>query len=315
MHRLLMIFSIALLGLWQVPSWAQAPSAAAVTKPPATTAVATPPNRGTLYRVQHDGHTAYLFGTIHVGQASFYPLEPVVLRALTESSKVAVELDIRDQPPLKAAVDKYGMLTPPQTLDQVLAPDTLKSLQQALNRLQIPFAAIAKMKPWTVSNVLLAVTLERAGFTRDLGIEIVLLGQAKTLDKPVVSLESADFQIGLFDTLDAAQQEQYLRETLQTIRSGKIDRQSGALMDAWGRADSDELAKLLLQELSEPTVTADFTKRVLLDQRNGSLTVAIQNLIDAEASSFVAIGLLHLVGAESVPKLLERHGYRVEKLY
>ena len=309
MHRLFVVrlfvtLSIALAGYF-------APSAQAASAVDNSTV----PNRGTLYRVQHDGHTAYLFGTVHVGQASFYPLEPVVLRALAESAKFAVELDIRDQPPLKAAVEKYGMLTPPQTLDQVLAPATLKSLQQALDRLGIPFQAVAKLKPWTVSTVLLALALEKNGFAREQGVEVVLLEQAKALDKPVVSLETADYQIGLFDTLDAAQQEEYLREMLQAIGSGKFKRQAQDIMDAWGRADSAALETLLLQELSEPTVAADFTRRVLLDERNPSMTSAIQHLIDGDSATFVAIGLLHLVGPNSVPKLLQRHGYQVEKLY
>ena len=304
MHRQIIVLWVVLSWLCNVSAWAQtAPSAA------------TPPNRGTLYRVLHDGHSAYLFGTIHVGQPSFYPLEPVVLRALADAGKLAVELDIRDQAPLKAAVEKYGVLTPPQTLEQVLAADTLADLRQVLNRLAVPFAAVARMKPWMLSNVLLALALEKAGFARDQGIEMVLLGQAKISEKPVVSLETAGYQIGLFDTLDAGQQEQYLRETLQALKSGKIEQQSRELVDAWGRADSDALEKLLQQELSAPTVTADFTRRVLLEQRNPLLAAAIQNLVDAETNSFVAIGSLHLVGPGSVPKLLEKHGYRVEKLY
>ena len=274
-----------------------------------------PVNRGILWRVEHDGHAAYLFGTIHVGQASFYPLEPVVQRALAGADSLEVELDIRDQPPLKAAVEKYGVLTAPQTIDQVISADTFKQLQDACTSLGVPLKGIARLKPWTVSNVLLALSLERAGFARDQGVEVALLAQAKALGKPVVSLETADYQIGLFDTLDAAQQEQYLRETLQAIKSGKFKREGQQLLDAWGRADSATLEQLMLTEMAAPTVTADFTRRVLLEQRNPGLAQSIQNLIDRQQSSFVAIGLLHLVGADSVPKILERHGYQVQKLY
>ena len=96
MHRLFLVLSLALFGLFAQLAPAQRIAADIAA-----------PNRGTLYRIVHDGHTAYLFGTIHVGQASFYPLEPVVLRALAQSGKLAVELDIRDQPPLTAALQKY----------------------------------------------------------------------------------------------------------------------------------------------------------------------------------------------------------------
>ncbi|MBV8633404.1 MAG: TraB/GumN family protein, partial [Burkholderiaceae bacterium] len=52
-----------------------APQAASV---PANTGAAGP--QGTLYRVQSQGHTAYLFGTIHVGKPEFYPLEPQAMQ-------------------------------------------------------------------------------------------------------------------------------------------------------------------------------------------------------------------------------------------
>ena len=41
----------------------------------------------------------------------------------------------------------------------------------------------------------------------------------------------------------------------------------------------------------------------------------IAGLLNAPGSSFVAVGLLHLVGSKGVPALLQQRGYQVEKLY
>jgi uncharacterized protein YbaP (TraB family) len=35
----------------------------------------------------------------------------------------------------------------------------------------------------------------------------------------------------------------------------------------------------------------------------------------SEGTTFVGVGLLHLVGEDGVPKLLQQRGYEVEKLY
>ena len=44
-------------------------------------------NHGALYRVQHDGKTAYLYGTIHVGKHGALPLPPeVAIRYVTRAS-------------------------------------------------------------------------------------------------------------------------------------------------------------------------------------------------------------------------------------
>jgi uncharacterized protein YbaP (TraB family) len=41
----------------------------------------------------------------------------------------------------------------------------------------------------------------------------------------------------------------------------------------------------------------------------------IAGLLNVPGASFVAVGLLHLVGARGVPNLLMQKGYVVEKLY
>ncbi|GAA4021975.1 TraB/GumN family protein [Actimicrobium antarcticum] len=319
MRRTLMVITMItlfLFGWWQVPALAE-PAVAVITA--AQSAAQPIPRRGTLYRItqpkQHGrpGHTAWLFGTVHVGNASFYPLEPTVMQALARAGTLVLELDPADQPALQAAFARHGLLPAPQTIDRVVSPSTFAQLQPVLTRLGVPLNTVTSMKPWAIANVLLAVALEQAGYARELGIEVHLL--AKAAGKPVLALESADYQLGLFDTLDASQQEQYLRECLESITSGKMQQQARAMMNAWGRADGAMLEHLLRDELAETTVTADFARRILLGQRNPVMAQVIGQLMAREASSFVAIGLLHLVGEDGVPALLARRGYRVEKVY
>jgi uncharacterized protein YbaP (TraB family) len=271
------------------------------------------PSRGTLYRATQHGQTVWLFGTVHVGQASFYPLEPIVMRALAGADQLVLELDPADQPALRAAFVRHGMLASPQTIGQVIPADTQRQLQQVLDRLDMAPGAVAGMKPWAIANLLLALTLERQGYGREQGIELYL--QAQVPGTPVLALESADYQLGLFDTLDAAQQAQYLRECLESLLDGKTVQQAATMMAAWGRADGATLDRLTAEELAEPTVTARFTQDVLLAQRNPLLAAAITRLGQRGKTQFVAIGLLHLSGPDGVPALLARRGYRVEKIY
>ncbi|MFT5535167.1 MAG: hypothetical protein ACI802_003429 [Candidatus Paceibacteria bacterium] len=303
MRIALIIISLVLLGCGHA-------LARAATAAPIVPAI---PQRGTLYRATQQDHIVWLFGTVHVGQASFYPLEPIVMRALAGADQLVLELDPTDQSALKAAFARHALLVPPQTIGQVLSADTQRQLQQVLDKLSVAPSAVAGMKPWAIANLLLAVTLERNGYARAQGIETYLQQQAP--GKPVIALESADYQLGLFDELDASQQEHYLRECLESLLNGKTVQQAATMMTAWGRADGAALERLIEQELAESTVTARFTRRVLLDQRNPLLAASIAQLGQQRATHFVAIGLLHLTGADSVPTLLARRGYRVEKIY
>src|SRR5512135_1451090 len=58
------------------------------------------PKRGALFKISRAEHTLYLFGTIHVGQPDFYPLEAQVTAALMQASAVALELDPLNAQPL-----------------------------------------------------------------------------------------------------------------------------------------------------------------------------------------------------------------------
>lgn len=50
-----------------------------------------------LWQVKSKDNTVYLYGTIHVGKTSFYPLPDAVENAFGQSARLAVEADITDR--------------------------------------------------------------------------------------------------------------------------------------------------------------------------------------------------------------------------
>lgn len=280
---------------------------------PAAAQVASTPRRGTLYRVRLQDHTAYLFGTIHVGLPDFFPLEDQVTQALAQATRLALELDVRQSEPLQAALQKHGTYARGGTIDRHLSPDSLKRLRQALERFGIPFEQVATMKPWLVMNLLIGLDLERNGYQRRHGVEFFLLTNAQS--KTVQELESAEYQMSLYDGMSEADQERYLIENLAQLDDGELQKKTRALIDAWAAADSDALESLLRASLAEQTWSAQFTRRVLLDRRNPEMADKIEALLRGDGTTFVAIGLLHLLGENGVPALLRQRGYAVEKLY
>jgi uncharacterized protein YbaP (TraB family) len=273
------------------------------------------PQRGTLYKVERDGKTSYLFGTIHVGQPSFFPLEAEVTGALARAGKLVIETDIRETQTLQRALQKHGLYPPGVTIDRKLSDESLRQLRHTLDRYSIPFKSIAHMKPWLVTNMLVALDLERNGYQRSHGIEYFLLSQAMAQTKAVEELESSEYQLSLFDSMTEQEQEQYLRENLADIMNGTALKKARALIDAWAVADSKALDALLKETLSEKTATAAFFQRVLLDQRNHNMAEKIEGLLKKDETSFVGVGLFHLIGETGLPTLLRKKGYEVEKIY
>lgn len=288
-----------------------APAHGAVSTVTATAA----PHRGMLYRVRRHGNTTYLFGTIHVGMASFFPLEPQVMQAFTDARQLVIELDPRNAAAFQQALQHHGMYADGDSLEHHLAPATLARVRQALQQFDIPYDRAVRMKPWLIANLLVSVNLEHHGYQRSEGTELHLLALADNEKKPIAELETADYQMALFDDMPDREQEQYLLENMADLDDGQALKQDVALINAWAHANGAAIQGVLQDTATAKPTATHFIQHVLLDQRNPQMADKIAALMDEKGSSFVAIGLLHLVGENGVPALLRKKGYEVEKLY
>ncbi|RJF99899.1 TraB/GumN family protein [Noviherbaspirillum saxi] len=280
----------------------------------AATGMSDAPQRGSLYRIRHHGNIAWLFGTIHVGKPAFYPLEQEVTTALQRAGKLVLEIDIRDNGPFQRALHAHGMYPSDDGIEGHLSAESLASLRKALEQHGISLDSVRRFKPWLLANMLIGLDLERHGYHRSHGLESFLLAQAGHA-KAVQELESAEYQMSLYDGMSDAMQEQYLRENLAELADGNALRKAQALIDAWSRADGNAVERFILEAANEKTASSDFLQKVLLDRRNPEMANKIEALLRNEESSFVGVGLLHLMGETGLPKLLRERGYEVEKLY
>lgn len=273
------------------------------------------PRHGALYRIRHDGHTGYLYGTIHVGQGDDTLMAPEAAHALATASSVVVELDIRSSDAFQAALRKHGMYADGDSIVHHISPATLRQLVQALAGAGMTLREVERYKPWLIGNLLQGLELDRNGYRRSGAAEYVLLAAAKQQDKTVRELESADYQLAIFDTLDAAQQEQYLRENLADLEDGKALQRSRDLIDAWRAADTPRIDAALHAFTAGSSINATFMQTILLGKRNPEMASAIERILQQDQVSFVGVGLLHLAGANGLPQLLKQRGYVIEQLY
>ena len=267
-----------------------------------------------LFRVSREGKVGYLFGTVHVGEKSFYPLAPSVSKALNDASQLVVELDTRANDAFERALARHAAYPAGESIARHVAPATLVRLTKALHALGIPLSSVAHLKPWLLANHLLGLELERSGLERNYGNELFLIANAQTRGAPVAELESADYQLSLFDTLSAADSERYLNESLDQLDDGSSLRRARATMKAWNSGDVAALDAVAADATDGDSVMSKFTRRTLLGKRNPQMAARIATLMQSGKTSFVGVGLLHLLGSDSLPQLLAQRGYRVERL-
>ncbi len=271
--------------------------------------------QGALYRVRRGTQTSYLFGTVHVGSSAFYPLAPEVRRALADAKRLVVELDTRANDAFQQAMARHGSYPAGDDIRQHISPSTISALTTALHAAGIPFSNVVHLKPWLLANVLLGLDLQRHGFERTYGIEAFLLADAQEHGRAITELESAEYQLALFDTLDDASAERYLLESLHGLADGSALRKSRAILDAWSSGDTLALDALLPDATAGNSVTSEFTRTTLLGKRNPEMAERIVRIMQDGTTAFVGVGLLHLLGANGLPQLLAQRGYQVERMY
>lgn len=270
--------------------------------------------KGALFKVSGGGGVVYLFGTIHAGNASMYPLAPAISRALAGADELVLELDTRDDAAFQRAQVRYGHYSGDDTIRNHVSAATLKRLTTALRGHGIPLLHVDRLKPWLLANYLMGLELQRSGLVRAQGNEAFLLEQVKARGTAVTQLESADYQLALFDTLDQVGAEAYLCETLDQLADGRSMRRATATIAAWRSGDSAALDAVIAGEVEGSAPIAEFTRRMLLGKRNPEMAERIEHIMKPGKTVFVGVGLLHLLGADGLPRLLAQRGLSVQRV-
>lgn len=271
------------------------------------------PNRGALFKVQQNGQTLYLFGTIHVGAKDFYPLEPRLAGLLKQAPVLALEIDpLGDPQKLTRAVQQHGLSAKGAA---GLAPAWRQRLERLLGQYNIAPQSVASMKPWLLATMLTVSEFAAQGYDASLAVDAHLSKQAHAAGKKIVELESADSQMALFDQMTPAEQLTFLQEAISGIEDKEQADQAREIAEAWRTADVKALDALALKAEQDQTFSGRFVQKVLLDGRNPALADGLVKLMARENNSVAAIGVLHLVGKTSVPELLRKRGLTVERMY
>jgi uncharacterized protein YbaP (TraB family) len=273
-------------------------------------------DRGALFKVNGNGHTMYLFGTMHVGVPAIYPLEARIEAAVKGASALMLEIDVeRDPAGTARAIGQHGQLEPGPDLHQQLAPAFRQRLDKVLERARIPSAAVARFKPWLVATILALAEYRELGYRSDLAVDLHLAQLARASSVPVMELESVDTQLALFSAMPAAAQMRFLEEVVGMIEQGKQGAEVRQVIDAWTSADQAGLDAIARRIEEDQTVSGRFLQKVLLEERNVKMAEKLAQMLAQKNNSVAAVGVLHLVGTASVPALLRARGIAVERVY
>ncbi|HEU0015239.1 MAG TPA: TraB/GumN family protein [Longimicrobium sp.] len=280
---------------------------AAPTRAPSVSAPASAP-RHMLYRVEgRGGATVYLLGSIHLLTADVYPLAQPIEAAYADAERVWFEADLDSLEAKAPQMINRGLLTGGRTLRTELPADVYAVVQQAAQRAGIDMNVLDRLEPWLAGLLLAQTEYQRAGLQAEHGIDRHFAGRARQDQKPRGGLESVEFQMGLFDGFTREQQVEFLRSSLEDL--SKTGEMMGVLKAAWLAGDEAAIDSLMNDSMDHPELMAR-----LLTDRNRAWVPQIEQMLQGTDDVLVVVGAAHLVGQNSVVRMLRDKGWRVEQL-
>lgn len=260
-----------------------------------------------MWKVADEDTTIYLFGTVHVLPEGIDWYDATIADALTGSDILVTEIpmDAASEAAMQQLTMTKGMLPAGTTLRSLLDPEQTVTYEAALAKLGAPAAAFDPFKPWLAGLTLSILPLMQQGYTPGAGVEKVLL--SKVGDKPQGALETAEFQLGIFDGMPQDAQVTFMMEAAEGMDEVKpmLDR----MVVEWAEGDADELAKIMNEGMDDPAVA-----EALLYSRNANWSEWIETRLDTPGTVFIAVGAGHLAGAKSVQDYLAEKGITVTRV-
>ncbi len=297
-----------------VPVWAEQTPDPAANRQELLRRMQAAPKRGLLYEASFEKNLVYVFGTIHVGKAEFYPLNVATIRALTRSAFLVVEADILDQAAVAKQIAELTMLPSSSSLDRYVTPIVMNKVTRLLEKYQFPKERAVQMKPWMLASTLAVLEAKHSGYDPGWATEAFLLGVAKAQKKPVIEMEGLSPQFEIYNGLSADEQLAFLEQTVDEIEKGSVQRRTTTLADAWARASAVDLEKVRHDMRQSQSSYNKFFNTKMLDERNATMAAHIDDYLHSGKRHFVAVGVLHLVGEKNIIDLLKGRGYLVREL-
>ena len=261
-----------------------------------------------VWKISNGDNTLFIGGTIHVLREQDYPLPVEFERAYAEADKLVFEVDIAQTNSLEfqqklmlAALYRDG-----STLASHLKRSTIRKLETFMRQRGIALESLQSFKVGVLVLILTANELNRLGIQAE-GVDQYFTSRAVQDDKPVGALETLEQQIEFLSTMGEGEEDQLVLQTIDELDD--FDEEFSALKTAWRHGNMQKLEEVGLKEFR---LFPQAYKSMLVD-RNRAWLPKIEVLLKDQTVEYVLVGVLHLVGDDSVLAMLKARGYQVQR--
>jgi uncharacterized protein YbaP (TraB family) len=257
-----------------------------------------------FWQLDYKGQTSYAFGSIHLGEKAMYPLPKAVMAGFNASDALAVEVNLAevDQSKMTKLILRFGV-DQQRPLAKWLNPPLQKQYAKYCDTHLLPCERFKSFKPWLVSLTLMNFTFAQSGFDAELGIDKFFINKAGD-KKPIIALESAELQLGIFAGLPMKIQRELLAQSMTTDVT-----EMRAMLKNWTIGDMSKLIELF-SKTSDEAIEKVFYEQLLV-KRNVQMVEKLMTQFNTGKSLFVVVGTAHFVGERNMLALLQDKDVKV----
>jgi uncharacterized protein len=277
---------------------------------------------GNYWRASRGDQTVTLIGTYHFDD----PRHAATMTAITPLIDAATTVLVEAGPDEEAALQAHlardpgsMMIMTGPTLPEQLPEEDWQALAEAMRARGIPPFMAAKFQPWYVAAILGIPPCAMSQAAEAKGLDGLVIDAATSAAVTVKALEPYDTIFGIFGALSNEDQLSMIKSTL-VLEEFSTDF-SVTLADSYFSQDTRLIWEFMRQQaLTLPgytpeQVNAEFARmeEALMSKRNRAWIPVIEAAAE-QGPTFAAFGALHLSGQDGVLALMERAGFKLERL-
>ncbi len=255
----------------------------------------TPP----FFKITYQNSAVYLLGSVHVGKPDFYPLPKIIQHQLDQSDAIVLEAVPSEAD--HALVARYSMPTVPYKIQNTDFDQYCKNRRPFCN-------AIKQFSPWVIATQITLSRLNKLGYHAHLGIESHLIKNKGS--KPLLQLESMEFQLNLMSSLKKSTQQSMLSASIKAPNDQITD-----MFTAWRTGDLSIIDEISQQELKQQGDDEFIEKLLWSRNKNMADALITQMKQHPKQQLFATIGAAHLAGDKSINQYLQNAGAKVENCW
>ncbi len=265
-------------------------------------------NNTLLWKISGNGleKPSYLFGTVHMICKDDAYLSNNLVNAIQKADRVYLEIDMDNLFEMIGAMSKMKMKND-TTLADLMTPEEYQRIKKYFeaNVSMLPFSVLETYKPLVASSLIMESNMV---CDEQVAMEQLIMAEAKKNGKKIEGLETAAYQMGIFDSIPYKMQAQALIKGISTEDDqSDSENEFKELMKAYKEQDLNKLGDMITK--SDDGMMKQY-EDVLLGNRNRNWVAKLKTLLK-EKSLVIAVGAGHLPGEKGVINLLRKEGYKV----